>query len=121
RLEQLVEIVNVNDKVRAAAARFNGNEDTALQSLARDAQFAERNRFRIQGVKLYPEGEYRIYKFKVYTDVRVVFAADLSSGYFGGDQDNFMYPRYDFDVAFLRAYENGKPAATPDYFPWSYK
>jgi len=120
-LEQLVEIVNVNDKVRAAAVRLNLSEDDALQALAREARRALTfGRERIQPMKLYPEGEYRLYKFKLYTDVRVVFGADLSSGYFGGDQDNFTYPRYDFDVAFLRAYENGKPAQTPDYFPWSY-
>ncbi|HLX63865.1 MAG TPA: S46 family peptidase [Planctomycetota bacterium] len=120
-LEQLVEIINVNDKVRETAARQNVSEDEALQAVGRDARNSEARGMRIQPLKLYPEGEYRLYKYKIYSDVRVVFGADISSGYFGGDKDNFTYPRYDFDVAFLRAYENGKPAATPDYFPWSYK
>jgi len=78
-----------------------------------------REHIRVQALKMYPEGEYRIYKFKVFDDVRLVFAADLDSGYFGGDQDNFTFPRCDFDVAFLRAYENDEPALTPDYFAWS--
>ena len=54
-----------------------------------------------------------------YTDLRVVFAPEIGIAYFGGEQDKFTYPRYDFDVAFLRAYENGKPAATPQYLKWS--
>ncbi len=120
RLEQLIEIVNVNAKVRAEAERSKVGEDAALQTVAQEAsQGLPRQGLKIQAVKLYPEGEYRLYKFKVYSDVRLVFAADISSGYFGLDQDNFTYPRHDFDVAFFRAYENGKPAATPDYYPWS--
>ncbi|HEY1497479.1 MAG TPA: S46 family peptidase [Candidatus Solibacter sp.] len=54
-----------------------------------------------------------------YTDLRLVFAPEFGIAYFGGDQDKFTYPRYDFDIAFLRAYENGKPASTPQYLKWS--
>ena len=80
-VDQLVEIVNVNEKVRTLAAeRFSGNEENALQSIARAANNSESRPIRFQPVKLYPEGEYRLYKFKTYTDVRMVFAADLSSG-----------------------------------------
>jgi len=51
--------------------------------------------------------------------VRLVFAPELSIAFFGGDPDNFEFPRYDLDVSFVRAYENGKPAATPEHFSWS--
>lgn len=54
-----------------------------------------------------------------YTDLRVVFAPEFRIAHFGADQDKFTYPRYDLDIAFLRAYENGKPAATPQYLKWS--
>ncbi len=120
RLEQLVEIANVNERVRDVVERLKFSEAVAFQAIALEAEKNEkREHVKIQAVKLYPEGEYRLYTFKVYDDVRIVFAADLSSGYFGGDQENFTYPRYDFDVAFVRAYENGKPAETPDHFAWS--
>jgi hypothetical protein len=69
-------------------------------------------------VKLYSGGEYWLYRYKKYTDVRLVFAVEEATGFFGGDYDNFTYPRYDLDVAFLRAYEGGKPART-EYLTWS--
>ena len=71
-------------------------------------------------MKLYSGGEYWLYRYKKYADVRLVFAVEEATGFFGGDYDNFTYPRYDLDVAFFRAYENGKPAKT-EYLTWSAK
>ena len=71
-------------------------------------------------MKLYSGGEYWLYRYKKYTDVRLVFAVEEATGFFGGDYDNFTYPRYDLDVAFFRAYENGLPAKT-EYLAWSAK
>ena len=70
-------------------------------------------------VSLYNGGEYWLYRFKKYTDLRVVFSPEEQIGFFGGDYDNFTYPRYDLDVAFFRAYENGRPARIDHYFKWS--
>jgi hypothetical protein len=70
-------------------------------------------------VTLYNGGMYHLYRYKKYTDVRLVFSPEKAIASFGGDVDNFEYPRMNLDVAFFRAYENGEPAKTPHYFKWS--
>ena len=69
-------------------------------------------------VTLYSGAMYNLYKYKKYDDIRLVFAPEFSIAFFGGDPDNFEYPRYDLDISFFRAYENGKPASTPQYLKW---
>ena len=72
-------------------------------------------------VSLYQGGEYWLYLYKKYTDVRIVFAPEQQTAFFGGDPDNFTYPRYDMDMAIFRVYENGKPIHTENFLRWNSK
>ena len=72
-------------------------------------------------ITLYQGGAYHLYRCKRYTDVRLVFAPEHAIAFFGGDADNFEFPRYNLDVCFFRAYEDGRPARVPHHLPWSRK
>jgi hypothetical protein len=74
---------------------------------------------RCQVVTLYGGGQYKLYTYHKYSDVRIVWAPESRAPQFGGDPDNFNFPRYALDAAFLRAYENGKPVSTPQHLAWS--
>jgi hypothetical protein len=74
---------------------------------------------RCEVVTLYSGEQYHLYRYKKYTDIRLVFAPETDVAAFGGDPDNFTYPRYCLDIVFFRAYEGGRPASTPDYLRWS--
>ncbi len=80
----------------------------------------EKASVRADVVTLYAGGAYHLYTFKKYTDIRLVFAPEQQIAFFGGDPDNFEYPRFDLDICFFRVYENNKPVDTSNaYLPWS--
>ncbi len=74
---------------------------------------------RCDSVAFYSGQVYNLYKYKKYTDVRLVFAPEFDAAFFGGDPDNFTYPRYDLDITFFRVYEDGHPAHLDNYLRWS--
>ncbi len=79
----------------------------------------KRTGLRSDVVTLYQGGQYHLYRYKVYDDVRLVFAPEQQTAFYGGDPDNFAYPRYDLDCCFFRVYENGKPAKIQNFLKWS--
>ncbi|HEY2145794.1 MAG TPA: S46 family peptidase [Steroidobacteraceae bacterium] len=89
---------------------------TSLEQACQQASLkAKSGKLECQAVKLYQGGQYFLYKYKRYTDIRMVFAPEQDIAAFGGDPDNFQFPRWSLDFSLLRAYENNKPAKTPNY------
>ncbi len=121
-LDQLVQIRDVTADVQGALAGKTGDEaNKALYAKQAELQQScgSDPGIRCDVVSLYHGGVYDLYRYKKYTDVRLVFAPEFSVAQFGGDPDNFNFPRFDFDIGVLRAYEGDKPASTPDYLHWS--
>src|SRR5262249_27609082 len=79
----------------------------------------ETTNIRADVVTLYAGGQYHLYTFKKYTDIRIVSAPEKQIPFYGGDPDNFEYPRYDLDMCFFRVYENGEPVKPKHYLKWS--
>jgi len=104
----------IDDAVEAEKAR--GTEIAAIEKESKD-----KTGLRSDVISLYNGGEYWLYQYKVYTDVRLVFAPEEQAAFYGGDPDNFTYPRYDLDMALFRVYENGKPLHTENYLKWNAK
>src|SRR5277367_3801091 len=109
---QLVKITDVTKQIEAATA---GKADRAFHEAERavkaqiESACATAANVRCEVVKLYQGGIYDLYKYKRYQDLRLVFVPEESMAFFGGDPDNFTFPRYDLDMAFVRIYDNGKP------------
>jgi hypothetical protein len=109
----------VRGAVKAGASDKQANEQRKAEMAAIEKESAEKTGLRSEVVTLYSGGEYWLYRYKKYTDLRLVFAVEEQIAFFGGDPDNFTYPRYDLDVAFFRVYENNQPLKTEHYFKWS--
>ena len=122
-LDQLIAIQDVTAEVQSAAAPGMSDAD-AVQAQrqkmsALEKQCAAKTGLRCDVVTLYGGGVYNLYEYKKFTDVRLVFAPEAQMAFFGGDHDNFEFPRYDLDCAFFRVYENGAPAHLADHLSWS--
>jgi len=122
-LNVLQQITDVTDQVNASvkpgtpdatAARVHR---AAMAAIEKDCATAPD--IRCDVVSLYSGAVFHLYKYKKYTDVRLVFAPEFGVAFFGGDPDNFEFPRYDLDIAFFRVYENGKPVQVTDHLQWS--
>ena len=121
--EVVTRITDVTADVKRAIGALTGEALTK----ARDARIAEieaagckdRATTRCQVVTLFGGGQYKLYTYRKYSDVRLVWAPEDRAATFGGDPDNFNFPRYSLDGSFLRAYENGKPVKTPAHLRWN--
>lgn len=122
-LNVLMSIEDVTQRVNAAVPA--GATAAEAQRLRRgvmntiEQESLQKTGLRSDVVTLFQGGEYHLYRYKKYTDVRLVFAPEVAAAFFGGDPDNFEYPRYDLDICFFRAYENGKAVRPTDYLRWS--
>jgi len=122
--------LNVLQSIEDVTARVNASVTPGMTTAAAQAarrgvmsaieqESVQKTGLRSDVVTLFQGGEYHLYRYKKYTDVRLVFAPEVGIAFFGGDPDNFEYPRYDLDVCFFRAYENDKPVHPADYLKWS--
>ncbi len=122
-LNQLVSIEDVTERVNAAVKPNMSAADAAGARRAATSQI-EAESTKATGLKsdvvtLYQGGRYNIYRYKKYTDVRLVFAPEFQAAFFGGDPDNFNFPRFNIDMGLVRVYENGQPLKVDNYFKWS--
>lgn len=123
-MDQLRAITDVTDSVTAAVPAGTDPNRAADLRAARARALEQRCAadgpgLFCQVVTMYRGGQYKLYTFRRWTDVRLVFAPDGEITFFGGDPDNFTYPRHDLDVAFYRVYEDSAPVTTPHHFRWS--
>ncbi len=123
-LDQLQQITDVTDRVGRSASPTADAKTAATQrakviKAIEDECGATEPEAACQVVTMYRGGQYKLYRFHRYKDVRLVFAPEGQIAFFGGDPDNFTYPRWNLDMSFVRAYVDGKPAATPHHFVWS--
>jgi hypothetical protein len=121
--EILSTITDATQRVSDAAKGKTGQEfvkarDAEIAAVEKEGCAGREAQFRCQVVTLYQGGQYKLYAYRKYSDVRLVFAPEQQMAFFGGDPDNFNFPRYDFDCSFVRLYENGKPVETPAHLKW---
>ena len=121
--EILTDIADVTERMHAAGAglegqAFNRARDAEAGRIEQEACGGDAGR-RCQVVSLYRGGQFKLYTYKKYSDVRLAWAPEDRAATFGGDLDNFSFPRFAIDAAFIRLYENDAPAATPTHFVWN--
>lgn len=123
-IDQLVLIEDVTDQIKSAFEAGKTDEERVQKRQDKirelEREYSKKTGLICNVVTFFNGGKYSMYGYKRYNDVRLVFAPETQVAYYGGDYDNFTYPRYDLDVAFYRVYdENGKPLKTKHYFKWN--
>ena len=121
--EILTRITDVTERMQAAGRGLSGEAFTRARDaeqgrIESEACAGDKTR-RCQVVSLYRGGQFKLYDYKRYTDVRLAFAPEHRASAFGGDLDNFSFPRFALDAAFVRIYENGRPLASPNHLRWN--
>ncbi|WP_415014384.1 S46 family peptidase [Brevundimonas sp.] len=119
----LTEITDVTDQVLAAGEGLEGSAYVQARSAAtraiQEEACGDDDTRTCQVISFYRGGRYALYEYRNYSDVRLAFAPEIQAAFFGGDPDNFNYPRYALDAAFLRLYENGELVQTPNHLTWN--
>jgi hypothetical protein len=122
-LNVLMSMEDVTERINAAIKPGLPPDKAALARRAIMSEIEKESKqktgLQSEVVTLYQGGRYHLYRYKKYTDVRLVFAPEQQIAFFGGDPDNFEYPRFDLDICFFRVYENGQPARIDNYLKWS--
>src|SRR5258708_11331438 len=122
--------INIVESSEDMTARVNGavkagmSDSEAFAARGAEISAIESESTKATGLKsnivaLYQGGQYYLYRYKKYTDVRLVFVPEFQAAFFGGDPDNFNYPRFNIDMALVRVYENDQPVHPPSYLKWS--
>ncbi|NNE00628.1 MAG: S46 family peptidase [Pirellulaceae bacterium] len=124
-LNVLVSIEDVTDRVNAAVDAKASAEDAAKQRrgvmTTIEKESLDKTGLRSDVITLFGGAKYHLYRYKKYTDVRLVWAPETKAAFFGGDADNFEYPRFNLDATIMRVYEDGKPAKLKNFLRWSDK
>ncbi|WP_164100565.1 S46 family peptidase [Candidatus Laterigemmans baculatus] len=122
-LNQLVEIIDVTERVAEAVTGEMEVEEAAKARRGRIAEIEkeslDQTGLRSDVITLYGGARYHLYRYKKFTDVRLVWAPETKAAFFGGDADNFEYPRYNLDATLVRVYEDGEPAKIEHFLKWS--
>ena len=122
-LNELISIEDVTNRVNGVVTPGMSDADALVarrkEIAAIEAESTRATSLRSDVVTLYQGGQYNLYRYKKYTDVRLVFAPEFQAAFFGGDPDNFNFPRFNIDMALVRVYENDEPIHPASYFKWS--
>jgi hypothetical protein len=116
-IEDVTAQVNAAVKTGMSPDAAGKARENAIAQIEKESK--EKTGLRSDVVTLYQGGAYHLYRYKRYDDVRIVFAPEQQMAFYGGDPDNFEYPRFDLDICIFRAYENGQPAKIDHYLKWN--